>query len=1272
MDRGAASRAIVAEAFGAYVPEDRRWERSDPGPRGRGRGAVLFADVSGFTALTARLVAAMGRRRGAEEVARHLDRLYDALVAEVAKGGGSVIGFSGDAVLAYFPGDDGRVAARAAACMQAAMEPFAEVEVEGLPGERVRLSLRVAVSAGPVSRYVVGDPDVQLIDVVAGATVARLERLSAVAEKGEVVVAADVLRTLGPRVRAERRLTDEREVGFRLELPLPADARPSGPAPARARLDVDRLAPWVLPTVRRRLEAGQGEFLTELRPVAALFMRFEGIDFDGDPAAGDKLDELVRWVQGEVGRVGGSVVQLTTGDKGTYLYAAFGAPVSFGDDAHRCAAAALKLRKAAARFPYLTTVSVGLGYGTARTGAYGGAGRRTYGALGPETNMAARMMTLAPSGSAYASPAFARACADAFQLRQVATVAVKGSPEPVPVWELVAAEGRATVVVPSTAGAKPVVGRDAELAVLIEAVMSARFGRGQAVQLTAEAGMGKTHLVAAALQAAGAGDLEVLSGACQPFAGEAPYRVWSTVFADLLGLARDAPAAERAAAVEDAVARVDPALAPRAPLLAPVLDLVIPENDLVASLGPELRPASRLELLVSLLGAHARRLSALGRTLVVVLEDLHAADALSSELLEAWARQLPDLPAALITAARPASGSLRSRAPVLPGAAQVLLGPLTPAEAEELARSRLAARGASHVSDALLARLLERAEGNPLFVTALVDELLEADGALAGFGEAALPQTLHALALARLDRLGEQEQTSLKVASVIGREFPVPWLQACRPERRADDVALDLRAAARAGVAVPVSEEPPLYRFDHTITHEAAYESLPHALKVELHGRVARHVEEAVASPADPHLDELAFHYGRSAFPEKRREYLWKAGLAAKANYASESAVLYLEKLLSEVSGEEALPALLALGEVEAFAGEHARAERRLREALEVARAAGDALAEATARRLLGELSERQGDHTAAREWLEEAVSAARRLGAREELVKALLALGGNVLWHLGEYAGATALLNEALSVAAELGDDRARARALHGLANVALYRGQREEAEELFTRSLEVRREANDELGVANALNNLAIIAAGSGRNAEAEDLLRDSLAIRRRLGDVAGTAVALNNLGFMAAERGDLERAERLYEESLASRTSLGDRLGMAVSLNNLGDLARRRGDRPAARGLYRQSLEHAHAIDNRREAATALAGLAAVADDPERALELCACAEALLASIGAAPDEDVRRTLDEVRGASVVAAGPDAWERAETAAASMSFADVVALALGQPVLA
>ncbi len=1266
MSAEAARPYEAAEALGAYAPEDRRHPRSDPGPRSRTRGAVLFADVSGFTALTIRLVAALGRRRGAEEVARHLDRLYDQLINEVTRVGGNVIGFSGDAILCWFPDDDGSAATATAGCLQRVMVPFADLELDGVPGERVSLSLKVSVTVGPVSRFVVGDPAVQLIDVVAGETVGRLESLNGAAERGGVVVGPAVMRSLGRRVRATRVATDDGHGGFQVTAPtsLPAISSPERRRPKAP--DGRAVVSWVLPTVRRRLEAGQGEFLTELRPVAALFMRFDGIDYDGDPAAGDKLDELVRWVQAEVGGLGGAVVQLTTGDKGSYLYAAFGAPVSFGDDAHRCAAAALRLKRAASRFPFLSSVSVGLGYGTARTGAYGGRSRRTYGALGPETNMAARMMSLAPSGAAYASPAFVRACRDAFELRQVMSTKVKGSSEPVAVWELLAAEGRSTLVVQAGDERQGVVGRDSELAVLTEAIMSARLGRGQAVQLTADAGMGKSQLVAAALEAAGTGDLEVLSGACQPFSGEAPYRVWSTVFSDLLGLDGRAPPAERAAAVADAVARVDPALAPRAPLLAPVLDLVIEENELVASLGPELRPASRLDLLVSLLATRSRQLSALGRTLAMVLEDVHAIDPLSSELLTALGRLLPELPAALITAARPASTSGRSAAPVLPDAMQVLLGPLRPRDAELLVDTRLSTRGAAPLGPALRAQLLERGEGNPLFLCALVDELLDAasDGLPAHAIE--LPQSLHALALGRLDRLGEEEQATLKVASVIGREFDVAWLQACRPTRPANGLRSDLTAAARAGVALPSRAEPPAFRFDHAITHEAAYESLPYAIKLELHGRVARHVEDAVADEADPHLDDLAFHYDRSDQPTKRREYLWKAGLAAKANFANEAAAGYLRRLLEVVDGAESLPPLLALGELEAFAGEHARADGRLRRALELARAAGDHLSEARAKRLLGELYERQGDHTGAQAWLEEAVSILRGREERGELVQALLALGGNVLWHLGAYAEATAMLREALAVAAEVGDEPARARALHGLANVALYRGQTQEAERLFADSLEVRRASHDELGVANALNNLAIIAANAGRNAEAEDLLRDSLAIRRRLGDVAGTAVALNNLGYMAAEREDLAEAERLYEQSLAARTSLGDRLGMAVSLNNLGDLARRRDDPLAARPYYQRSLDLAHAIDNRREAATALVGLAAVSTDPVEVLALCACAEALLDAIGAAPDPDVKRTLDEARSTAAIAAGPSAVPAASLAAAGLSFAGMVELAL------
>ncbi len=1229
----------------------------------RTEGSVLFADVSGFTALTVKLVAALGRRRGAEEVARHLNRLYDALIKEGACRGGNVIGFSGDAILCWFPLDSGRTAVDAAGAMQRAMAPFEALQVAGLPNESIRLSLKVSVTAGPVTRAVVGDPNVQLMDMVAGETVARIERLNELAASGDVIVDDATAAAVKGWLRTEQ--IDEgahRVAPFEGLSASSADFR----APPVSD-DLDQLRPWLLPTVRRRLEAGEGEFLTELRPVAALFMRFGGIDYDNDSEAISKLDEFVSWVQREVGGVGGSVVQLTIGEKGNYLYAVFGAPASFGDDAHRCASAATRLRRAASRFDFVSEVRIGLGYGTARTGAYGGTTRRTYGVLGPETNMAARLMGLAPPGTAYASPAFVRACRDGFEFNLVMTVPVKGSPQPVAISELVGAEGRSTLIREVSDRTRPFVGRESELAVLSECLMSARFGRGQAIQLTAEAGMGKSQLVAAALEAVGTGDLEVLSGACQPFEGEAPYRVWSTVFNDLLQLDRTAPPAARGAAVEAAVARIDPQLAPRAPLLAPVLDLVIEENDLVASLGPDLRPASRLDLLVSLLRERSFALSALGRTLVIVLEDVHAIDPLSRDLLEAVARSIADLPLALVTAGRPGSSvGERSKAPFLTGAAQVLLGPLRPREAEELIAAELSAREAEPLPEDVLQQVLERSDGNPLFLTALLDELLSRDIGGLSFGETELPQTLQALTLARLDRLGEQEQVSLKVASVIGREFLVDWLQACRPSRARDELLGDLRAATRATITNLVTEAPLVFGFVNAITHEAAYESLPYSIKADLHGRLARYVETAVASPDDPHLDELAFHYDRSDDLPKRREFLWRAGLAAKANYANETAAAYLTRLLAIVDGAGVIEPLLALGEVESFSGDNERAEARLTQALDTAAAEGQPLAEAKARRLLGELRERQGDHTAARDLLEAAVKALRRLEQPDELVKALLALGGNVLWHLGAYPEATAMLKEAMAVATELADASARARALHGLANVALYRGKADEAEDLFRQSLSVRREAGDELGVANALNNLAVIAANAGRNAEAEDLLRDSLAIRRRLGDVAGTAVALNNLGFMAAERGDAEQAKRLYEQSLNSRTSLGDKLGMAVSLNNLGDIARSSDDKSAARDLYLRSLELAHSIDNRREAATALVGLAAATGDPVQALTLCACAENLLESIGAAPDQDVGRTLTEVREDAGTSVDEVARERAARTAAGLGFAEIVDLAV------
>lgn len=1251
----------VYRTLGAYIPYDRSLElyggRAVPTV---GTGSVLFADIVGFTTLTTRLCRLYGARRGAEEVLVYLNRVYEAIEGAEGHVGGHVIGFAGDALTLWLDGDDGELACHRAMAMQRAMNQFENLSLDG-SSETISLALKVAVTAGTVRRFAVGDPSVQLIDVIAGQPVAQIEELEPYMRKGEVVVSSRVAGVLNKHIRLR-----------------PVDG--SGPRGATAAwlgtnrvaiIDVDRrgvpvdrnqeagdalIESWVLPTVRRRLLSGGGHFLTEIRPVAALFLAFDGIDIDNDSGAPTKFDKVVRVAQEVAKDYGGNVLQVTSGDKGSYLYMAFGAPVSHEDDVQRCAAAALDLRRRLLQLEFLSLVTIGLGYGTARTGAYGSRERRTYGALGEGTNMAARMMSVAPHGHIYVSGELADAAGRGFEFRQLEGLMVKGRAEPVRAFELlhqVNASTYATQVQPTPGNRLR--GREEELGVLSTAIVSAAHGKGQIVQLVAEAGMGKTELLRHALTDEDSA-LRVVRGACQAFGLTAPYQLWRSVFHQLLGVSESLTAAERLLSVEQALTSINRSLTTQAHLLIPVLDL--PQLDGPAQ-GAEERDAARRSLLLTLFRHQARATHAAGRTLVLVLEDLHWIDPTSEELLRAVGQAATALPVLLLTSCRPAEVAGELPMGALEQATTVELGPLGPEAARDVVAARLAD---AHLGDKQAASLTEvivrRAGGNPFYLQELVTDVLQRvrqHGSSTDPTEN-LPTSVHSLILGRLDRLHDDHLVNLKVASIVGREFLSSWVAACQQGGSAVQSEAAFAATDGVGLTNRLASQPPLHEFNHAITHEVTYGSQVHADKTRLHTALARFVEAEVATPDEPHLDLLAYHYALGDDTVKARQYLGAAGAAAKAAYANQAALDYLGRLLALQSGNERLPALLELGEVAMFVGSYSDAKRYLVEALELA---GGSISRAVALRLLGELHERQGDHTAARGPLEEAANLCRAAPDRQaELTRVLLALGGNVLWHLGEYDEAERQLDEAVQLARTTGDVRAAARALHGKANIHLDRGQSTEAEAALTESLAMRRAANDEYGVAQALNNLAIVHAGAGDGAKAEELFAESLTIRQRLGDVSGVAVALNNLGYMAAERSDLEGARRLYEQSLAARRELGDRLGLAVSLNNLGGLVLDLGELQEARQYFGESLDLACSIDNRREAAAALAGMSNAAPDDASAVCMAMVAERLLELLGAAVDDEVRVRIDKGKG------------RNPGATAATQLPDLAAMTLSQAV--
>ena len=188
----------------SYLPQDRlrALARGQDLPD-RARGAALFADISGFTPLTEQLTQQLGARRGIEELTRRINAVYDALIGEIERYGGSVIGFAGDAMTCWF--DDDAVQTLPS-CPKLGNSAFSIHHVvrspRPLPCKRPcaasqSWAIKVAVASGPVRRFVVGDPAIQRLDTLAGATLTRLASAEHLARTGEVIVDAATLAALG-------------------------------------------------------------------------------------------------------------------------------------------------------------------------------------------------------------------------------------------------------------------------------------------------------------------------------------------------------------------------------------------------------------------------------------------------------------------------------------------------------------------------------------------------------------------------------------------------------------------------------------------------------------------------------------------------------------------------------------------------------------------------------------------------------------------------------------------------------------------------------------------------------------------------------------------------------------------------------------------------------------------------------------------------------------------------------------------------------------------
>ncbi len=458
---------------------------------------------------------------------------------------------------------------------------------------------------------------------------------------------------------------------------------------------------------------------------------------------------------------------------------------------------------------------------------------------------------------------------------------------------------------------------------------------------------------------------------------------------------------------------------------------------------------------------------------------------------------------------------------------EVRLTGFSPAEAEQLIGLKLEQFFGSRfaVPEELVQRITARAEGNPFYIAELLNYLQDRGidpHDTAALARLDLPTSLHRLILARIDQLADTQRTTLRVASVVGRQFRATVLSGACPQCGAPGaIREDLDALSRLELTL-VEPDPDLtYLFKHIVTQEVAYESLPFAIRAMLHNQIGEFLEQIYGGETDQYLDLLAFHFDRTENTRKRREYLLRAGQAAQSGYANAAAIDYFGRALPLLPESEQTATLLRLGQVLELTGKWAEAADVYRRGLDLAEKVGDVLGQARCQTAIGELHRKQGMYEDAVIWLERA-----RTGFEA------------------------------------LGDEAGVGQVVHIEGSVAAQQGEFARARELYGESLALRRKLDDRPQIANLLNNLGIVARSSGDATLARSLYEESLALRRELNDRRAIAVSLNNLGNLALQTQDYEAARARLEEAVALQREVGDKHYLANALNNLGNVAARPG--------------------------------------------------------------------------------------------------------------
>jgi class 3 adenylate cyclase/tetratricopeptide (TPR) repeat protein len=841
--------------------------------------ALVLVDIAGFTPLTATAV----RRgpAGAEQLSRSLNAYFGQIIDLVVDHGGDVAKIVGDALISIWPARDGDLATatlRAAECGLAIASQLAEVEIE----LDLRLSIKVGIGAGEVAAAHVGAGDARRWFVIAGDAVSQLAPLTS-----RLRTAATVASPQAWELIANRFVGHEAGAGH-VQLEQPTTQFGQGPREPRELSAAweQGIRAYVPEVCLSRLDAGQTDWLVELRNTSVVFISVRGIG-GATPAAIDALQHVALASQQTLARYRGWLKEITMDEKGTSIVGVFGVPpfTHVDDPARAVGAAQAILADVGAQG---LEAGAGVTTGLALCGPVGNDRRRDFAVLGPHVNLASRLGDAADDQVLLCDAATREGSDEARTYERLPAYVLKGVGTPIDVYRV--RHVRSVTGLPAT-----MINRALEMQSAASALEALRRGEGQLVELEGEPGIGKSRLVQAWLEQAREAGVRCLIGSAEAIEESTPYHAWRQVFRDLLGMTGATTPAARAAVAQERIreAGANPRLTP---LLDQVLSLDLPDNEDTEQLAGEARADNIRSLLIALLRHEADR-----GPLMIVLEDTHWMDSASWSLTLRVRSEIPSLLLLLTTHPR-ADTTADPLAPIRHDATTLWVGALSAEHAAELACERT---GATRLAEPVAAVVRSRAAGNPLFIEHLTYAMRDSGRVVVENGEcrpapgiedlslSTIPDTVQRVITTRLDQLPPGEAMTLKVASVVGQRFAVRALGDVYPIPVDADVLLrQLETLTRLDLVAPVPVAPePTFGFRHAITQEVAYGLMPPTQTQHLHRSLAEWYERNYADDLSPFHAFLAYHWRRAGAPDKAVEHLEAAGERALRSFANEEAV---------------------------------------------------------------------------------------------------------------------------------------------------------------------------------------------------------------------------------------------------------------------------------------------------------------------------------------------------------------------------------------------